>query len=121
MSVITQPQIIELENNQSFKDMTKVFVRERATYLNAQDGNAGSLAGLSPIEWAKQRFIGAGIFLHPNTQDYQEWVSQFTMFLKGQDVWNTDAATTINDMIASGKFEELATSAYTLRATTIDF
>ena len=121
MSVITQAQIIELENNQSFKDTTKVFVRERASYLAGQNGTTGNLGGLTPVEWAKQRSIGANIFLHPNSQDYQEWVSQFTMFLKGQDVWNTDAQTTIAAMIASGKFEELSNLTYALRATTKEF
>lgn len=121
MSIITQAQIIELENNQSFRDTTKVFVRERASYLAGQNGTTGSLAGLTPEEWAKQRSIGAGIALHPNSQDYQEWVSQFTMFLKGQDVWDTDAATTIAAMVASGKFDELSILTYALRATQIEF
>lgn len=121
MSVITQPQIIELENNQSFKDMTKVFVRERASYLSGQNGTTGNLAGLTPVEWAKQRAIGAGIFLHPNSQDYQEWVAQFTMFLKGQDVWDTDAQTTINNMVSSGKFEELSGLTYALLASKMEF
>ncbi len=121
MSVITQAQAIELENNQSFKDMTKAFVRERATYLGGQDGTAGNLGGLTPVNWARQRSIGTPIALHPNSQDYQEWVSQFTMFLKGQDVWNTDAATTIQGMVASGKFEELTGLTYALRATRVEF
>lgn len=121
MSVITQAQVIELENNQSFRDTTKVFVRERASYLGGQDGTTGNTAGLSAVNWAKQRIIGSRILLHPNAQDYQEWVSQFTMFLKGQDVWDTDAATTIADMVASGKFEELSNLTYALRATTIEF
>jgi hypothetical protein len=121
MSIITQKQVLELEANSTFKDVSKQFVRDRSTYLMNQDGTVGNLAGLTPANWARQRFIAAGISLHPNSQDYNEWASQFSMLLKGQDVWDTDAATTIDAMIASGKFEELAGLSYVLRATRIEF
>lgn len=121
MAIITQEQVIELEANQNFKDVSKQFVRDRATYLMTQDGTNGNLAGLIPTNWARQRVIAAGISLHPNSQDYEEWASQFSMLLKGQDVWNTDAATTVDAMIGSGKFDELAGLIYALRATTLEF
>jgi hypothetical protein len=121
MSVITQAQVLELEQNQTFRDMAKQFVRDRAIYVAGQDGTSGSTAGLSPVEWAKQRYISKSIILHPNNQDYQSWASQFSMFLKGQDVWDTDAATTIQAMVTSQKFEELANLTFELRAAQIEF
>lgn len=121
MSVITQQQVLELEQNQNFKDVAKVFIRDRANYVTGQDGTPGNTAGLSPVDWAKQRFIAKGIFLHPNSQTYEEWSTQFAMFLKGQDVWNTDAATTIAGMISSNKFEELANLTFALRAERVEF
>lgn len=127
MSVITQQQVLALEANQEFRDVSKQFVRDRAIYVAGQNGTTGSLAGLTPENWAKQRFISKGIILHPNAQDYQEWVSQFTMFLKGQDVWVAGAdlaasiTATISAMISSGKFDELAGLTFELRAERIEF
>ena len=131
MSNITQEQVLKLEASPRFQNVSKQYVRDRASYLLGQDGNAGNLAGLIPKEWAKQRFIGAGITLHPNSQDYQSWTSQFTMFLKGQDVWVappspllegvTEVDATIDAMLASGKFDELSELTYALRATVIEF
>lgn len=136
MSIITQEQVIELEGNSRFQGVVKQFVRDFATYITQQNGTTGNLAGLTPENWAKQRFIAKGIALHPNSQNNQEWVSQVSMLLKGQNVWvagtpenpgppvvpavsNADA--TITAMIASGKFEELVTLTYTLRASVIEF
>ena len=129
MSQITQEQVLILEANQRFQQVTKQFVRDRASYLVGLPDE--TTTGLTAIEWAKQRIISAAIALHPNNQVYQDWVSQFTMFLKGQDVWvappdplpdgATEADATIDAMLASGKFEELANLTYALRATTIEF
>lgn len=131
MSVITPQQVLELEANQNFKDVSKQFVRDRAAYIAGQDGTPGNTAGLSPVEWAKERFIAKGILLHPNSHDYNEWASQFSILLKGQDVWDTDAATTIFNMsqpgntnppvLAQGKFEELANLTYEMRRQRIEF
>lgn len=121
MAVITQAQVLELEQNASFQNISKQFIRDRAIYVAGQDGTAGNTAGLSPVDWAKQRFISKAIIHHPNSQDYQSWASQFSMFLKGQDVWDTDAATTIQAMVASNKFEELANLTFALRAERIEF
>jgi hypothetical protein len=121
MAVITQEQALELESNVRFQNVSKQYIRDIATYLLSQNGTAGNLAGRTPEAWAKVRFIGAGITFHPNSQNYQEWVSQFTMSLKGQDVWQTDADGTIDTMIASGKFEELANIAYDRRSQVIEF
>lgn len=121
MAIITQSQVLELEQNQSFRDMAKQFVRDRSIYIVGQDGTNGNTAGLTPVNWAKQRLIAKGIILHPNSQDYQGWASQFSMFLKGQDVWDTDAATTIQAMVTSGKFDELANLTFELRAAQIEF
>lgn len=121
MSVITQKQVLELAANQTFRDVSKQFVRDRSTYLRGQVGTAGNLAGLTPENWARQRSIAAGVVFHPDAQDYTEWSTQFSMLLKGQDVWDTDAATTIDAMIASGKFDELAELTFATRATQIAF
>jgi hypothetical protein len=118
---ITQEQVLLLESNIRFQSVTKQFVRDRASYVSGQDGTSGSTAGLTPINWAKQRTISASIVLHPNSQNYQEWVSQFTMFLKGQNVWVTDVDGTITAMIASGKFDELAGLVFALRTQQIEF
>lgn len=121
MSNITQEQAIELEGNTRFQSVAKQFVRDQATYLSSQNGTVGNLAGKTPENWAKARFIAKAILLHPNSQNYQDWVSQFTMLLKGQNVWETDAEGTIDAMILSGKFEELAILTFELRANVIEF
>jgi len=131
MSAITEEQVLKLEASPRFQSVSKQFVRDRSSYLIGQDGNAGNLAGLTPANWAKQRFIGAGVALHPNDQAYNNWASQFTMFLKGQDVWiappsplpegATEVDATIDGLIASGKFNELSELTYALRATVIEF
>lgn len=128
MSQITQEQVLELESNARFQSVSKQFIRDRATYLASQIGTTGNLAGLTPTDWAKQRILGAGFLFHPNSQNYQEWVSQFCMFLKGADVWVTSndpevtsADATITAMIASGKFDELSTLTFTRRSQLIEF
>lgn len=120
MAIITDEQRIELERNARFQDVTKQFVKNRGIFLTTNNGNPPP-GSMTQIEWAKQRTIGAGVVQHPNSQDYNEWTMQFSMFLKGQDVWNTDADTTISAMIASGKFDELSELTYALRAQRIEF
>ena len=84
MSQITQEQVLILESDLRFQNVSKQFVRDRANYLIGQNGETGNTAGKPAVEWAKQRLIAAGISYHPNNQVYQDWVSQFTMFLKGR-------------------------------------
>lgn len=121
MSVITPEQINTLRDSARFQSVAKQFVKDRASYVGVQDGTDGNRAGLTEYNWARQRFIAKAIQLHPNSQDYAEWIEQFLMFLKGADVWNTDFDTTITGMIGSGKFEELATLTFALRAERIEF
>lgn len=122
MAVVTisDEQRIELEKNSRFQDVTKQFVKNFAIFIVGNNGDAPP-GGMSKVEWAKRRTIGAGVVNHPNSQDYQEWVAQFSMYLKGQPVWDTDIDTTITAMIASGKFDELADLTYALRAQRIEF
>jgi hypothetical protein len=124
---ITQEQCLLLEQSTRFQNVSKQFIRDIATFLSGQDGTSGNTGGRTPSLWARVRFIGAGFLFHPNSQNYQEWVSQFTMALKGQVVWENTGTpeeqldTTITDMISSGKFDELANIVYDRRASIIEF
>lgn len=120
MAVITDEQRIELGNNVRFQNVSKQFVKNYSIFIVGNNGDTPP-GGMSKIEWAKRRSIAAGIVHHPNSQNYAEWIEQFLMYLKGQDVWDTDADTTITAMIASGKFDELADLTFALRATRIEF
>lgn len=123
MAIITDAQRTELQNNTEFQNQTRRAVENYASYIVGQDGTTGSLAGQTPQEWAKRRTIAAGFMQNPNAlvNQLSDWVAQFIIFLKGADVWTTDAATTIAGMVTSGKFEELAELTYALRAKQIVF
>lgn len=133
MAAITEEQRIYLEASPRFQGMAQQYVKFIAQYLLTQDGTVGNLAGLSPVDWARQRFIAAGVALHPFSQQYNEWAAQMSMRLKGQDVWvpiaDPDPLTavqasidaTITAMINSGKFEELAKEIFALRGPRVEF
>lgn len=121
MAVITDAQRTELQGNVEFQNQSRRSVENYASYIVGQDGTSGSSAGQTPVEWAKRRFIAAGIMNYPTQLQLQEWVAQFIIFLKGADVWDTDAATTIANMVSNGKFEELSELTYALRAKKIEF
>jgi hypothetical protein len=112
-----------LQGNQEFQNQTRRSAENYASYIVGQDGTNGSTAGQTPVEWAKRRSIAAGIVSNPGSlvNTLQDWVAQFIIFLKGADVWNTDAATTIASMVTSGKFEELSELTYALRAKKVEF
>ena len=141
MSVITEEQRTQLEASQRYRSIATEWVKSIATYLRGQDGTSGNTAGKSPVDWAKCRMVAAGIILHPNSQNYGEWISQMTMLLKGQDVWQSvadaDPATalqksidaTIDFMVDSNpdpeitvcKFEELTNLVFTIQASPKEF
>lgn len=133
MSIITAEQQISLEQSTRFQEVSKQYVKFIAQYLTSQDGTTGNLGGRTPIQWAQQRNIAAGVLLHPQSQPYPEWSAQMNMRLKGQNVWESVADAdpaialqksidaTITAMIASGKFEELANDVFAIRGSRIEF
>ncbi len=120
MATITDAQRVELQNNAVFQSTARKAVENYAVYITGQDGTTGNLGGVTPVEWAKRRTIGKKILQNPNGEDYPKWIAQFIIYLKGQNVWTTDAATSIAGMVSSGKFEELANNAFALKAQQID-
>ena len=87
---------------------------------------------MTPKEWALQRFhIAEPIINHPDQQDVNGWASQFIMLLKGAPVWVDDpdplpegsqlGDATIDEMITTNKFEELANLTFSLRGENIKF
>lgn len=120
---ITPEQLSALENFQRHRDICKQWVRDITTFKRGvTSGNE---------DWARGRMISARIALHPNSQDYSEWIAQMTATLKGQVVWDgADAAiteanlgATVDFLNASGgaKYDEMANAIYNLRATREEF
>jgi len=121
-SLITDEQRMQLRKSIRFQDMVRTSAANYAVYIHGQDGNAGSLAGLTPIEWAKQRFfIGESILQSPNSQDFENWYAQYAMLAKGMTIWETDVDSTIDFMLANNIFEVLANQTFVLRAQNIKF
>lgn len=120
MAVITDEQRIGLERNPRYQDLCKTAIKNFAGFIQQNDG-VDPPGVMTQVEWAKQRMIAARISLHPNSQDYNEWIAQMTIFLKGSDVWTVDEEATITAMIASGKFDELSQLTFSLRATREEF
>lgn len=128
--IITDEQRIGLERDPRYRDVATQFVRNYGIFIVGNNGNPPPGA-MTQVEWAQRRTIGAGVVQHPNSQDYNEWIAQFTMFLKGADVWvappdplpegETEFDATIDAMIAANKFDELAELTYGLRAKRIEF
>jgi hypothetical protein len=122
-TAITPEQMKALESHQRHRDICTQWVRDIATFLR-QTANGD-------VTWAQKRVIAAGVALHPNSQDYSEWIAQMTATQKGAVIWdgidaeitpeNLDATV---DFLASGggtKYDEMANDVYTLRATRIEF
>jgi len=120
-TAITPGQIIELEQSGDFQKMCKQFIKDHAVYLAGQSGHEGQRAGLTPNVWARHEIVGYIVMKTPNNQPYTDWASQMLQFLKGQEVWDTDVTKTIEYLVSSGKFEQITTQTYGLRATVVDF
>jgi len=120
---ITPEQMKALEQHQRHRDICTQWVRDIATFLRqAPNGD---------VTWAQKRVIAAGIALHPNAQDYSEWIAQMTATQKGAVIWDgVDAEITPEnldatvDFLASGggaKYDEMANLIFTLRAPRVEF
>jgi hypothetical protein len=120
---ITPEQMIALENHQRHRDLCKQWIKDIATYMRGLDsGNE---------DWAKKRFIAAGIAYNPNSQDYSTWVAQMTASQKGAVIWDgADAEITPENLDATvdflaanngAKYDEMANLVYTLRSQRIEF
>lgn len=122
-TVITPEQMIALEGYQRHRDLCKQWVKDIATYLRGL--NSGD------EDWAKKRFIAAGVAHHPNSQDYSEWTAQMTATQKGAVIWDgVDAEITPENLSATvdflntnngAKYDEMANLIYTLRSSRIEF
>lgn len=110
---ITPEQMIELESNTRHQALCKQWVKDLATYFTGL--NSGN------EEWAKKRFIAAGIAFHPQSHNYTEWAIQMTALLKGQSVWDGDVDGTVDFLITNNKYEELAGLIFTKRSSIIEF
>ena len=130
-TVITDEQRISLRHNPRFEGMTRAAVSNYASYLHFQDGTALP-PGLNHVDWAKQRFlIAESIVQNPNGQDVQSWVAQFAIGLRGAEVWVADPEpmpdgkqygdATIDYMIQTNKFDELANQTFVLRAQNVRY
>lgn len=116
-TVITPGQVIQLEKSDDFQAMVKQFVKDHAVYLAGQDGRPGNLAGLSPNVWARHDMIGYRIMKDPFEEKWRDWSSQMLQFLKGQPVWDTDVAKTIEFLVSSGKMQQITVQTFALRAS----
>ena len=114
MSAITPQQVIELKNNSDFRNMTDRQMQDYAAYIGNQNGSDGNRGGQTEMEWARRRIVAQKILRQPTSSPIDIWVAHFLNFLKGQDVWQTDATTTINTMVTNGKFDELSQLTHSL-------
>ena len=125
-TIITDEQRVALRKNPRFDDMVKAAVSNFATYIHDNDGS--NPPGMTHVEWAKQRFfVAEPIVQHPDQQDVNAWGAQFIVFLKGAEVWTqgvdpqTDEDATIDYMISTSKFEQLANVVFALRGNNVTF
>jgi hypothetical protein len=121
-ALITDEQRMQLRKDIRFQDMVRTSAANYALFIHNLDGTAGQLAGLIPVEWAKQRFfIAESILQSPNSQDFDNWYAQYAMLAKGMQIWEGDVNATIDFMIANNSFEQLANMTFVLRAQNIKF
>ena len=120
--IITDEQRKELENNQRYRDLCVMAVQNFAGYISQIDGTSLP-GGMSHVDWAKERIIGKEIVLHPNNQNYGEWISQFTLNLKGADIWDEEQGVegTVDNMVETMKFDAVAQEIYRQRMQAIQF
>lgn len=109
LQAITDEQRIALRQDPRFTGLVKNAVKNYSKELIALAGTAGNLDGLTPVEWAKYRYIAKGIVLNPNSQDWETWIEQFIISIAAVVIWDsatpdvpTGVQSAINTIIAAG-------------------
>lgn len=115
--------MIALEGHARHRNLCTRWVKDIATYLRGLNNGDES--------WAKRRMIAARVDFHPNSQDYNEWISQMTSTQKGQAIWDGAGAEitpenldlTVDFLNANGgaKYDEMANIVYDKRAAKEEF
>jgi hypothetical protein len=120
-TVITDEQRVEVRKNPRFEDMTKTSAANYAIFIHGNDGTTPP-GGMSPQNWALQRFfIAEQLLQNPNGMDTEQWKYQYSIFMKGLAIWDTDVEKTIDFMIANNIFEQLASQTFALKAENVKF
>lgn len=122
-TAITPEQMKALETHPRHRSICTQWIRDIATFLRQTP--------TGDVTWAQKRIIAAAIALHPNTQDYTEWVTQMTATQKGAEIWDgadegiteENLNATIDFLASNGgaKYDEMANIIYTLRAAQVEF
>lgn len=120
---ITPEQMTALENHARHRDICKQWVKDITTFLRTVANGDET--------WAKKRIIAASVAHHPNSQDYSEWIAQMTATQKGAAIWdgadsaitpeNLDLTVDFLNTNSGAKYDEMANTIYTLRASRVEF
>jgi hypothetical protein len=112
LQAITDEQRIALRQDSRFTGLVKNAIKNYSKELILMDGTAGAgLDGntLTPVKWAKYRYVAKGIILNPNSQDWETWLDQFIIAIAAVIIWEstsvdvpTGVQSAINTIIAAG-------------------